>query len=393
MRRASLLFASQIISFITGVIFPILFVKIYGHAAYGDAALAVAYAGFFLTFVAGAIGQSILERGIGLKRFRQLLIGFELAAFSVWLLSLSVGQSGFVAMSLAVIYILCGQSSLHLVYYYAIRRNKEIIFTSLFGIETIPRVLTLLVAPHLLPSTLPAMLGSYVISTGVTVAGALFFMGSDDEQVQGILKASTALRFLRWALSGVLISNFDRTFYASSLDDVSRSVYLFFSSLYNVAFSLIANSVSLEVLATRRTNAVASKLGFYVLAILGTGSAALATALVFKFGGWIGKLTEFDPNLAVAPVLFTFAFRSLLFIQQLAYGYIERGGRTLHASRLRAIASFLLLAMWPVGVLVGRGVIGMASLVVMLAVSIDAWISVSRFYGPGRTATDNPAAV
>jgi hypothetical protein len=192
------------------------------------------------------------------------------------------------------------------------------------------------------------------------------------------LDPQTCGRFARWALCGIVPANFDRTVFATLLPPEQRAVFLFFNSLYTMGFSIIANSVSLEILSTYGRSFVSSKRGFFALLAGGLALASFATALVFEFAGLVAELTGFDPRWAAVPILFTFFYRALLFMQQISYGYLERSGITSRVTPLQIAASLILLSVAAVSANLGLASVAAASIVVVLVLGFASLSVVAR---------------
>jgi hypothetical protein len=376
LRRLPLLVLSQLLSFAASAGFPILFVRMWGHAAYGDVALAVSYSGLALGLVAGGLGQSILLSGLARRRLGLLIGAFLAAAVLVWGLQLALAPGRAAALALTAVYLLLAQTGVHAVYYYAVRHSAWPVFMLVFPAEAAARIAALLLVTPRAGGSLSALAGCYILSNAAVAVVGLMVMrvrlGGADPEAQAPVDLPAAGRFAKWALSGALIDNFDRTAFATMLPAASRSPYLFFNSLYTAAFSLIANSVALEVLGGQRRARINSRAGLLSLLAFGLGSAGACTALLFAFAAQIAGLTGFDPRPVALAVLYTFAMRALLFTQSLSYGFIERGGWTNRTILPRLIGSGLLAGLGAAVAFIPLEATGAASLAIVGALALAA---------------------
>jgi hypothetical protein len=219
----------------------------------------------------------------------------------------------------------------------------------LFPFETVARLLVIVAFHSFGWKSLSVLAGCYVLSSiVVTPCAALairWWRAGHDPEAESAIRPDAVWRFVRWAVTGTLIDNFDRTTYATLLPAVQRSPYLFFNSLYTAAFTLLANSVALEVLTSRTSGLINSRRGLFGLMAFGLGGAGVCTTFVFGLAGQIGAVTGFDPRPVASAVLYTFTFRALLFVQSLCYGYIERGGLANRTAVPRILGSLVFLAM------------------------------------------------
>lgn len=387
-RRLPLLVASQLLSFAASAGFPILFVRMYGHAAYGDVALAVSYSGLALGLVAGGLGQSILLNGLARRRVAALVLAFLTAAVLVWTVQFAVSPWRIAAVAVTATYLLLAQTALHTTYYYAVRHSAWPVFMFVFPAEAAARIVVLLAVTPLTGGGLAALAGSYIVSNAVIAVAALAVLrgrlGRTDAEAHAPVDLAAAGRFAKWAISGALIDNFDRTAFASLLPAVSRSPYLFFNSLYTAAFSLIANAVALEVLGSRLGARINSRAGLLILLAFGLVSASACTALLFAFAAQIAGLTGFDPRPVALAVLYTFVIRALLFTQSLSYGFIEKGGLTNRTLPLRFAGSALLLALGAAVAFLPMAVTAVVSLAVVGVLAASAlWFALAATRSAG----------
>ena len=378
--RLPLLLFSQLLSIAASASFPIVFVMLYGHAAFGTVALIVSYSGVFLSLTAGAAGQSILQQNTSRRCLRTGIGILCASAVATWLISLELA-GGLLEIVAGAAVVLLSQAAVHLVYYYAIRNRMSALFTSLFAVECTIRILLLFALHDFSPERLTEFLGIYVFSSLLTSAGALLLIGSAperDDAPAACVDIKTCGRFVRWALCGIVPANFDRTVFATLLPPEQRAVFLFFNSLYTMGFSVIANSVSLEVLSTFGRSFVSSRRGFLALLAAGLALASVATLLIFEFAHLVGQLTGFDPRWAAGPILFTFAFRALLFVQQISYGYLERGGFTSRMTALQIASSMILVGLAAVSTTLGLTAVATCSILVVLILGFASLSVVAR---------------
>jgi hypothetical protein len=90
---------------------------------------------------------------------------------------------------------------------------------------------------------------------------------------------------------------------------------------------------------------VTSTAAFFLFATGGIVAAAACTALMFAFADQVVAVTGFDPRLATIPILYALCFRSMIFVQSMCYGYIEKGGVTQLAFWPRVVGSVALLSL------------------------------------------------
>jgi hypothetical protein len=378
--RLPLLLASQLLSIAASASFPIVFVMLYGHASFGTVALIVSYSGVFLSLIAGAAGQSILQQNTSRRCLRRGIALLSAASIIMWLVSLELANALAEAVASALV-VLLSQAAVHLVYYYAIRNRISALFTFVFAAECAIRIALLYALHDFVPDRAAEFLVIYVFSSLLTCLGGLVMIGGRPER-EGTpvtcLDAQTCGRFVRWAVCGIVPANFDRTVFATLLPPEQRAVFMFFNGLYTMGFSIIANSVSLEVLSAHSRGFVSSKRGFLALLAAGLALASFATALVFEFAEFVAELTGFDPRWAAIPILFTFFYRALLFLQQISYGYLERKGITSRMTHLRIVSSVILMAVGAFSATLGLASAAAVSILVVFVLGCASLSVVGR---------------
>lgn len=385
---------SQFVNILTSILFPIAFVALFGHAAFGDTALVVSYSGLFLSLVAGAVGRSILEHGMGASYFARMVGVFLSAAAVLFALTWLSGLGGVLVLVSGTLYVLLAQCALHFVYYLSVRENLKGLLVGVFPAEGAIRIGLLFLAASSGAHSLALLMGCYVGSSALTVAGALALIWPRRRAFSGDggIDRAACTRFVRWAVSGALQANFDRTIYATFIPAAPRAVFLFFHSLYTAAYGVIANAISMEVIAARTGAFLTSIRAFYVLTALGIIAACACTALAFAFAEPVARLTGFNPWAAAWPVIYALAFRSLLFVQSMGYGYIERRGVTNISFWPRAAGSIALLILG-VGLARSPFWVSSLSLLVMAILSFATVVWVRRLKAhPDAEAASVPAA-
>lgn len=343
--RLSLLVLSQLLSLLAGLGFPIFFARWFGTESFGDLALAVSYAGVALAISAGAVGQSIIKHGISSRLFDRAGAIMFTMSFVLWLITLRAQVKDWQSIAIIVPHVLAAQILVHLSFYYALRRGLKLVYTSLFAVETLLRIGLSWLCYAFSFELLAALSGVYVLSAGLVFLWVVIAarLAKDPVSESSPVNWATSRRFVAWALSGIVLSNFDRTLFASALDADTRASFLFYNSLYVSAFGIIANSVSLDVVTLRGQASALGRARFFAILGLGIGGAAVGTVLLFRLAPLSAELTHFDPRIAAYAILLGCAYRTILFVHQLAYGYLERAGHALRSIKLRIGASLLMI--------------------------------------------------
>jgi len=374
MKRPVLLVASQVMLLLLGVLFPIVFVRYNGHAMFGTVALVATYSAVILSVLVTGVSQSILSHGLSAGRLRLYALALALGGAGAWLAQVLALPRGGPTVYLAVVWVLAAQSAVSFIYYYAIRRRLMFVLTFVMPGEALARIGAVFALHGLHLTGASVLIGCYVISNVAVGLLALALIGlgarAGDPDAGGRLRLNVAGRFMRWSVSGTVLDGFDRGGYGAMLQAEARSPFLFYDSLYLAAFGLIANTARMEVLAARPGARVASRAALLVLVVGGVAAAAAATGAVFALAGPLGRWTGFDPRPAAGAVLFAFAYRSALFAQFVAYGYIERGGRTEANIPPRLAATAALLALAALSPFVPLAWVAGAALVVAGAVAV-----------------------
>ncbi|MFI4975590.1 MAG: hypothetical protein ACHP84_13705 [Caulobacterales bacterium] len=389
MKRPALLLLSQFLLLVLGLFFPILFVRYNGHAAFGTVALAATYSAVILSVVVTGLSQSILTHGLAFSRLSRYALALSLGGGLAWLVLALVMPSHGPTVYLAVVFVLAAQSSVSFIYYYAIRRRLLLILTFLMPCEALARIVAL-VGLHALRVSGPSILiGCYVVSNVVVSLAALALISwrapAEDPDAGAALRLNVAGRFMRWAVSGTVLDGFDRAGYGAMLPAVTRSPFLFFDMLYLTAFGLIANTARMEVLSARHGHVFATRRALLALVAGGLAASAAATWAVFALGAQLGRWTGFDPRPVAAAVLFAFLYRAALFVQFVAYGYIERGGLTDRNSTVRVVGSACLLAIAATASFAPLQAVGWACLAVVGGLAaVSLWLALQAT-DPRRT--------